>query len=134
MFVRCPDLFRFFLSPCVRKRTFWRKDRQFCQLSAVWTSFGGHVKLSSANGGRRKGRGVNLHRVSGLRLCAERAEAGRLAYRNWAWAADEAEVGEIASPLSASSAPFSVENRSVSAESGEFFTATFRLRCSSFRL
>lgn len=55
MFVRCPDLFRFFLSPCVRKRTFWRKDRQFCQLSAVWTSFGGHVKLSSAKGGRRKG-------------------------------------------------------------------------------
>ena len=57
MFVRCSDLFRFFLSPCVRKRTFWRKDRQFCQLSAVWTSFGGHVKLSSANGGRRKGEG-----------------------------------------------------------------------------
>ena len=44
-------------------------------------------------------------------------------------AADEAEVGEIASPLSASSSPFSVENRSVSAESGEFFTATSRLRC-----
>ena len=97
-------------------------------------SFGGHVQLSSAKGGWRKGRGANLHRVSGLRLCAERVEAGRLGYCNRVRAADEAEVGEIASPLSASSSPFSVENRSDSAESGEFFTATFRLRCFSLRL
>ena len=108
------------------KKTFWRKDRQFCQLSAVWMSFGGHVKLSSANGGRRKGRGrqspPGIRTAFVRRACRNRAiglpKPGRERRT-------KLKLGEIASPLSASSAPFSVENRSVSAESGGVFHRYF---------